>query len=177
MRSLFLSALFPSLALTTTTTTLACRPEGPVFPKLPLSTLSQSPLLAAAAANLTEILDAALEGSIQAGWATANASFSLALVSAHQDQPGVPLWEYHHRAEANTEGTDVVDRDSQYLIGSISKVVSDYVMMQVGVDIDAAVTDFLPVLAEPGSSIQWEHVSLRMLASHLAGAPTNCKSG
>lgn len=173
MHSLYTSAIFlPSVALGA----LVCRPEGPVLPKVPLSSLSSSPIFAAAANNLTSTLDAALDGSISAGWDTVNSSFSIALVSANQDDPGVPLWEYHHLSEANVNGTKELDRDSQYLIGSISKAVSDYIMLQTGIDIDRPVTEFLPVLAEPGSRIEWEDVSLRMLASHLAGAPTNCKS-
>jgi CubicO group peptidase (beta-lactamase class C family) len=173
MHSSYISAFFlPSVALGA----LSCRPEGPVLPKVPLSSISSSPIIAAAAANLTSTLDAALDGSINAGFDTVNASFSIALVSAHQDDPGVPLWEYHHLSEANVRGTKELDRDSQYLIGSISKAVSDYIMLQTGVDIDRSVTEFLPVLAEPGSRIEWKDVSLRMLASHLSGAPTNCES-
>lgn len=169
----FLSALaVPPLA----TAALNCRPEGPVVPKPVIPRLESSRILSAAAANLSSTLDDAVSGSITAGWETSNVSFSLALVSADQGDPGVPLWEYHHLAEASTNGTTDINRDTQYLIGSISKLISDYVLLQTGVDIDAPVTEYLPQLGEPGSKVQWEDVSLRMLAEHLAGAPTNCLS-
>jgi actin-related protein 6 len=168
----FLSILvLPSLG----SAALNCRPEGPVLPKPSLHSLSSSPILSAAAAGLASELDAAIAGSISAGWETSNVSFSLALVTADQEEPGVPLWEYHHLAEANTRGTTELDRDSQYLIGSISKLVSDYIMLQSGVDVDAPITKYLPKLEEPGSIIRWEDVSLRILATHLSGAPVNCK--
>ena len=166
-----LAAFFlPSLALAA----LTCRPDGPVLPKPYLSSLKSSNLLAEAAANLTSSLDDAIAGSINAGWDTKNLSFSLAFISADQKDPAVPLWEYHHLAEANTRGTKTIGRDSQYLIGSISKLISDYVLLQSGVDLDMPVTDHLPKLA--GSKFGWEQVSLRMLASHLGGAPTDRKS-
>ena len=154
--------------------TLNCRPEGPVVPKPVISRLKSSSALTSAADNLTSILEDAISGSINAGWETSNVSFSLALVSADQEDPGVPIWEYHHLAEANTNGTTDLGRDSQYLIGSVTKVISDYVLLQTGIDLDAPVTEYLPKLAEGGSKIQWEDVTLRKLAEHLSGAPTNC---
>lgn len=173
LRSLVLPAL-ASAALT-------CRPEGPVLPKPRLASLGASKLLAEAAANLTATLDDALSGAIVAGWDTRNVSFSLAFVSADQHasseeggKGGVPLWEYHHLAEANERGTKEVGRDSRYLIGSVSKLVSDHVLLRSGVDARRPVTDWLPALR--GSGFGWEGVSLEMLASHLAGAPTNCTS-
>ncbi|KAI9896740.1 hypothetical protein N3K66_008912 [Trichothecium roseum] len=174
LRSLVLPAL-ASAALT-------CRPEGPVLPKPRLTSLDASKLLSEAAANLTATLDDALSGAIVAGWDTRNVSFSLALVSADQHalseeggkgggKGGVPLWEYHHLASANERGTREVGKDSRYLVGSVSKLVSDHVLLRSGVDARRPVTDWLPGLA--GSAFGWEGVSLEMLASHLAGAPTN----
>lgn len=151
-----------------------CRPEGPVVPKPSLASLKSSTIVSEAAANLTAILDDAISGTINGGWDVKNGSFSMALVSADQCNAGVPIWEYHHLAEANTRGTKKLDRDSQYLIGSISKLLSDYVMLQTDVDIDRPITEFLPTLKEPGAMIQWGEVTLRMLGEHLAGVPANC---
>ncbi|KAF5595274.1 beta-lactamase family [Fusarium subglutinans] len=149
---------------------LRCRPEGAVLPRP--TALTKSPIFTAAATNLTETLNAALSGSITAGWPTSNVSFSLAVVSADQDDPGVPIWEYHHLAAANTKGTKRLDRDSQYLIGSITKVFTDYLLLKSGMDLDAPVTEYLPGL-DGKSKIRWRDVSLRMLASYLGGTPAN----
>lgn len=169
--------LLSSIALPTlVSAALTCRPEGPVVPKPSLKSLKCSSVVSDATANLTSTLDDAISGAIEAGWEVKNGSFSLALVSAHQPDAGVPLWEYHHLAEANTRGTKKLDRESQYLIGSISKLISDYVMLQTDVDIDQPITKFLPSLKEPGAKIQWEEVTLRSLGEHLAGVPVNCES-
>ncbi|KAK2589440.1 Actin-related protein 6 [Conoideocrella luteorostrata] len=149
---------------------LNCLPEGSVVPK---PSLLRSSILKSAGTNLTRTLDDAIKGTIKAGWAVENTSFSLAVVSLDQKDPGVPIWEYHHRAEKNTNGTKKVTRDSQYLIGSVSKLISDYILLQSGVDLDRAVTDFLPELNSTRSKVQWRDVTLRMLGSQLSGGPTN----
>ncbi|KAH7175336.1 beta-lactamase/transpeptidase-like protein [Dactylonectria macrodidyma] len=150
---------------------LNCRPEGPVLPKP--TNLPDSPAFLTAESNLTQILDAAISGSIDAGWAIENTSFSLAVISLDQQDPGVPVWEYHHLAEGNTRGTKVLDRVSQYLIGSISKVVTVYILLNSGIDIDTPVVGLLPALGDPNSTIPWQNVTLRMLASYLGGTPAN----
>ncbi|KAI7759986.1 hypothetical protein LZL87_010408 [Fusarium oxysporum] len=168
----FSYSIFSILSLTAqfATAELKCRPEGPVLPRP--TALTNSPIFQAAATNLTETLSAALSGSITAGWPIENVSFSLAVVSADQDDPGVPMWEYHHLAAANTKGTKKLDRDSQYLIGSITKMFTDYVLLKSGMDLDAPITEYLPGL-DGMSKIQWRDVSLRMLASYLGGTPAN----
>ncbi|KAK7428306.1 hypothetical protein QQZ08_005203 [Neonectria magnoliae] len=164
-------ASFLSLVPSIVMATLTCRPEGPVVPRP--TCLSESPIFQTAASNLTQTLDEAVSGSIEAGWAVENVSFSLAVISADQDDPGVPIWEHHHLASGNTRGTEDLDRDSQYLIGSISKVISVYVLLKSGIDLDAPVTQFLPPLRNPNSTIPWQDVTPRILASYLGGIPAN----
>ncbi|KAI1069467.1 hypothetical protein LB507_008651 [Fusarium sp. FIESC RH6] len=154
------------ILLAVSASALKCHPEGPILPK-PTS-LTTSPIFISAALNLTNILDAAIAGNITAGWPVNNVSFSLAVVSADQD---APIWDYHHLAP-NTKGTKKLDRDSQYLIGSISKVFTTYLLLKSGLDLDARVTDVLPGLEEE-SGVEWKDVSLRMLASYLSGSPAN----
>ncbi|GKU05091.1 beta-lactamase family protein [Fusarium langsethiae] len=162
-----LSIVVLSLTTQFATAQLKCHPEGPILPK-PTS-LANSPIFEASAANLTKTLDAAVSGSIKAGWPIKNVSFSLAVVSTDDKKP---IWEYHHLAPANTKGTNKIDRNSQYLVGSISKVFTSYLLLKSGVDLDASVVEFLPAL-DGESRIRWKDVSLRMLASYLGGAPAN----
>ncbi|KAF4446888.1 beta-lactamase family protein [Fusarium austroafricanum] len=164
------TTLLLSFATSFTSAELKCRPEGPVLPRP--TALAKSPIFQAAAANLTETLNEAISGSIAAGWPVKNVSFSLAVVSADQEEPGVPIWEYHHLAAANTKGTQHLNRDSQYLVGSVSKMFTDYLLLKSGMNLDAPVTQFLPEL-KGKSTIQWQDVSLRMLASYLGGTPAN----
>lgn len=138
--------------------------------------LTESPIFQTAASNLTKALDAAVSGLIGAGWTMENSSFSLAVISHDQENAGVSIWEYHHLSPENTRGTKSLDRNSQYLIGSISKVTTVYILLKSGIDLDAPVTGFLPTLDDPNSTIPWQNITLRMLASHLGGAPVNCTS-
>ena len=152
---------------------LECRPDGPTVPRA--RHLAGSSFLTDATKNLTTTLDQAVAGEIAAGWAVKNASFSLALVDYNQDDPGIPLWEYHQLAEGNVNGTKKLDRDSQYLIGSVSKVFSTLVLLLSDVQLDAPVTKYLPELSNVSSTLTWDDITLRSLANHLSGAPTNCK--
>jgi actin-related protein 6 len=164
-----LYALFPVVGRAA----LDCRPEGPVRPRP--SSLHTSNIFKDAGGNLTTILSNAISGSIKTGWPVENLSFSIGLVSYDQPDAAAPIWEYHHLGKKNERGTKKLDKNSQYLIGSITKVISAYILMKSDINIDAPVTDFLPELTSPSSHIHWEDVSLKMLASHLSGAPTNCE--
>lgn len=107
----------------------------------------------------------------------ANVSFSLAVVSPNGGpgkSTGMPIWEYHHRGEKNHKGTSNVSGDSQYLVGSVSKVLSDAVLLKSRVDIRQPVTKLLPELGSKRSRIDWEDITLEALAEHLAGIPPNC---
>lgn len=153
---------------------LSCRPQGPIVP--PPRDLNSSPTFRRATDQLAQAFNRAVNGSIHAGWAVENGSFSVALVSVGQRDPKVPLWEYHHLASNNVRGTRRLGRDSQYLIGSISKVMTDAVAIRSGVRMDDAVTKYLPGLSSsPSSPVSWDNITLRHLASQLSGLPPNCK--
>jgi len=166
-------------ALPAVTALLECHSE-PVLP-LPRN-LGQSATFKAALDGLANKLDAAVRGEIKAGWDINNISLSIGIVGLDQDEPGLPVWEYHHLAKGNVNGTKNLDRHSQYLIGSVSKVITDAMLLRSGVDLDRPITDFLPELRSVnnmnGSSlirIRWEDITLRALAGQMAGIPTNCE--
>lgn len=157
-----------------------CPPDGPLLPR-PTS-LSTSPLITNATTRLTRSLRAALSGEIKAGWDVQNVSFSLALVSPFDTASstnGSSIWEFHHLSDRNENGTTRLDSDSQFLIGSVSKVFTDLMVLRSGVDVDRPVTEFLPELkGEGGSSpVRWGDVTLRALTEHLAGITQNCMYG
>jgi CubicO group peptidase (beta-lactamase class C family) len=149
-----------------------CPIDGPVLPRP--TDLSQSRHVKAAAANLTAQLDAAVAGEIQAGWNVENVSFSLSFASPFDGEDGEPFWEYHHLGEANVRGTMEVDGDSQYLIGSVTKVFSDLLLLKSGLNLNDPITKFLPDLKKGRSNIEWEDITLAMMSEHLAGIPPNC---
>lgn len=151
----------------------SCPPYGPLLPRP--TAIATSKGIQRALANLTDSLNAALAGRIEAGWHVPNTSFSIALV-AHDDKvAGEPAWEFHHRGSANVQGVDVVDGNSQYLIGSVSKLLSDILLQRTGLSTSKPVTDWLPELKKQ-SRIEWESITLDSLGNHLAGIPPNSES-
>ena len=164
LRTLFLTALAGSASAT-----LDCRPNGPVVPRP--TDLSNSAVVTEALSGLTDALEQAVNGEINAGFPIENSSFSLAVVSTSQEDPGVPLWEFHHLSLNNVNGTKDPNRDSQYLIGSISKVLSDLVLLKSGVDPDTPAKEHLPEMEN--GHINWDDITLRDLGSHQAGIPPN----
>ena len=149
-----------------------CPIDGPVLPRP--TNLSKSRHVQAAAANLTALLDSAVAGEIQAGWNVENVSFSLSFASPNDGEDGDPFWEYHHLADANVRGTQEVDGDSQYLIGSVTKVFSDLLLLKSGLNLNDPITKFLPELKKGHSLIEWEDITLAAMSEHLAGIPPNC---
>lgn len=150
---------------------LICRPDGPVVPR-PVS-LSSSPAFLSATRNLSDNFNRALNGTIQAGFPTENVSFSVAVISLAQGDPATPLWDYHHLSAANINGTKELDRDSQYLIGSVSKLLTDAIVLGSGLSLDDSITKYLPDLVSSDSPVRWENISLGALASQLSGIPPN----
>ena len=154
-----------------------CPPDGPLLPRP--TGLSESKHIRSAVDNLTSQLNSAVDGTIKAGWPVENVSFSVALVSPNtgtkDKKTNKPLWEYHHRAKLNTEGSKELTGDTQYLIGSISKVFSDLLLLRSGVNLQDPVTKIFPELVSDTSPIRWEGITLEALAGHLSGISPNCK--
>lgn len=151
---------------------MECRPEGPIVP--PPRNLKESAPFQRALANLTATLDSAFKGEIKSSLDAQNVSLSVALVGLDQTDASTPLWEYHHLGSGNVNGTKSLDRHSQYLVGSVSKVITDAVLLRSGVNMDDPVTKYLPSLANETSRIDWKSISLRALGGQLAGIPANC---
>ncbi|RDL33128.1 uncharacterized protein BP5553_08567 [Venustampulla echinocandica] len=149
------------------TVSAICPVEGPLLARP--TNLSKSIPVSAATRNLTKVLQSALNGTINPGFNTANTSFSVGIVSL--DSPS-PIWEFHHRGTANVNGTSKVDADTQYLVGSISKMISNLMILRTGVDTEAKITEFVPEL-KGKSAIDWESITFEALGAHLSGIPPN----
>ncbi|KAK2757284.1 hypothetical protein FQN54_004798 [Arachnomyces sp. PD_36] len=151
-----------------------CPIDGPLLPRP--TNLSKSRHVQAAAANLTGLLDSAVSGEIKAGWNVENVSFSISFASPYDGEDTedpVPFWEYHHLADGNVRGTMEADGDSQYLIGSVSKVFSDLLLLKSGLNLEDPVTKYLPELKGGDSNIAWDDITLASMSEHLSGIPPN----
>ncbi|GAB1317986.1 Beta-lactamase-like protein 2 [Madurella fahalii] len=151
--------------------TLGCHPEGPPVPRP--RRLKQSTTFQQALSGLSKTLDNALAGKIKAGFDIHNISFSIGITSFDQPQSDPLVWEYHHLSPANVNGTKSIDKHSQYLIGSISKAITDTLLLRSGINYDDPVTKYLPSLANNESLIAWEDITLRALAGQVAGVVPN----
>lgn len=155
-----------------------CPIEGPLLPRP--TDLSKSPHIEAATDNLKQALDSAISGKIKAGYDVENTSFSIALVSPNsgisEGNTKSILWQYHHLGKVNVNGTKKLDGDSQYLIGSISKLISDLMLLKSGLNLEDTITTYLPELKNESSLIRWENITLAALSDHLAGIPPNIRT-
>jgi len=141
--------------------------------------LSHSQIIQDATANLTQALDSAISGTTKAGFEVSNTSFSIALVSpfdkASNEFNDNIIWSYHHLGKNNVQGTKHIDDDSQYLIGSVSKVFSDLLLLKSDINLGDPITKYLPGLDKDGSHIQWNNITFSALSNHLAGIPSNLR--
>jgi CubicO group peptidase (beta-lactamase class C family) len=149
----------------------SCPPDGPILPR-PTALASQA-AFKSAGTNLSHILESVIKGKIESGFPIENTSFSISVTSL-DDKHGKPAWEYHHRGANNVKGTKKVDGDTQYLIGSISKVFTDLLLLKTGLNLDDPITKYLPELISNDSPISWKDISLRALGSHLGGIQGFC---
>ncbi|KAK0610833.1 beta-lactamase/transpeptidase-like protein [Immersiella caudata] len=159
-------ALLPALQLV-----LACHPEGPPVPRP--RNLKQAKTLQDALSGLSKIFDDALAGKINAGFDIHNISFSIGITSHDQPLSDPLIWEYHHLSPSNFNGTKSIDRHSQYLVGSISKAITDTVLLRSGINYEDPITKYLPSLANKESLTAWEDITLGALAGQVAGIVPN----
>ncbi|OIW24735.1 beta-lactamase/transpeptidase-like protein [Coniochaeta ligniaria NRRL 30616] len=163
---LYLPYVLGALVASAVATALECHSQGPILPRP--RHLAKSKVFQAALGDLAKSLEAAVTGEIKSGWDIRNVSLSVGVVTLDQPDPTTPAWEYHHLASGNVNGTQAIDKNSQYLIGSVSKVLSDAILLRSGVDIDVPITTYIPVLNTSSSLIDWNSITLRALASQLS---------
>lgn len=169
MQFLSYSTLLLAVPFISHTLAARCPITGSLLP--PPRQLSTSPVILAAGERLKTLIDSALSGSIVAGWETNITSFSIILTDTNNGS----FWEYHHAASGNANNTADVNGDTQFMVGSVTKVVTDLIMLRLGLDLDEPITKYLPELAYGDSSIEWNEVTLRSLGSHLAAIPRDCR--
>ncbi|KAK6337188.1 hypothetical protein TWF718_009971 [Orbilia javanica] len=149
-----------------------CAVEGALLPRP--TNIRNHPSFQSASSKLSSYFTAALLGNISAGFDTINTSFAVAFISLESSKlQSRPIYTYTHLSPANKEGTRKIDGNSQFLIGSISKLFSDVLLLKSGIDLEDKVTKYLPELRKKGSLIKWGDITLRDLGEHLAGVGPN----
>lgn len=159
------SGIIKVLAITTLLHTLVlggldghCPPLGPVLPA-PTSP-STSPSVQAAVVDITQYFSALTSSFL-------DTAASVSVTSIHE---AVKILDLHHTPQVSQAGsTSLVNGDTVYRMGSISKVLTTLGILQAGVRMDDPITNYLPELqaleATDGFSINWKDVTVGALAS------------
>ncbi|KAH8196919.1 hypothetical protein TruAng_008905 [Truncatella angustata] len=142
-------------------------PLGPVLPapRFP----SKGDLVKEVVEGLRAQLDQTLGVSINAS------GISIGVKSIHEKDD---IFSYHFTPSVMTDiGTDNIDENTIYRVGSVSKLFPAVIALQLGIDLDASVLEFFPELGENSDgdvieTIQWKDISAGSLMSHLSGLPT-----
>lgn len=151
-----------------------CPPLGPVLPA-PTSPSSD------AAVNLAVSLFSSRFAGITSPFV--DSAVSISVRSIHEDTNLLDLHYTPPNRGANS--TAVVDGDTVFRVGSISKVFTVLGVLKHGIAFDDPVTKYLPELAELGSAdgvdndvtaVSWGDITIGALASHMSGIGNDCKS-
>ncbi|KAI0887715.1 beta-lactamase/transpeptidase-like protein [Annulohypoxylon maeteangense] len=149
-----------------------CPPLGPVLPAPTNPAAHQSVQLA-----IHNITDAFHNLTAELNYT----GISIAVKSIHEDSP---LLELHHTpAVLNPNGTAVIDSQTVYRLGSISKIFAVLSLLQQSqVKMDDVITKYVPELLELEgeideisdiTTVRWNEVTLGALASHMSGIGTD----
>jgi CubicO group peptidase (beta-lactamase class C family) len=129
-------------------------------------------------------LDATLAGAVTKDALYKDTTFSIGMFSTSDD--GL-LWEYHHTGPSvanSSYGTNKVDADSIYRIGSISKLLTVYLFLLCEGDVrwSDPVSKHLPeILKDKANSWNaitpdWDAITIGDLAGQMGGLARDCKS-
>jgi len=135
-----------------------CPPTGPVLPPPTIPTDFKS-------AGLSSSLDLLAKGTDRFNSTTTSFSFSVT-------SPDSTFFEFHHTAPSkNASGVKQVDKDTVYRVASNTKMYMTLaVLLAFSNNLDDPIGKYIPELA---ASKDYEDVTPRLLAAHLAGVPRN----
>lgn len=152
--------------------------HNPTPANLPPVLVKSDPLLEVAFADLSHKIGLlADEAQYDAN------SFSISVTSEIEN-----LWSYHHTArklDTDRPGANPVDGDSFYRVASITKIFATHAILQLyasgQLSLDDPVSKYLSGLEDglrpEEGGIDWDHVTLRALASQISGLPRDWLQG
>jgi CubicO group peptidase (beta-lactamase class C family) len=125
-----------------------------------------------------------LKGSIEKLVGGLNKSaVSVSIKSIHESSP---LFDFHYTPPTlDPRGTQKVNGDSIYRLGSISKIFPVLALLKLdGVSLEDKITKYLPELNKLNdqapvkdftTQVEWDEITLGALASHLSGISSDCE--
>ncbi|KAI9150802.1 Beta-lactamase-like protein [Paramyrothecium foliicola] len=145
-----------------------CPPLGPVLlaPRTPSSSEAVKQVVGGLQFQLNQMLGATMKAS----------GVSIGVKSLHEENS---LFNFHYTPQVTSGiGADTIDEDTIYRVGSVSKLVPVLLALQLEIDLDASILEFLPELGGQSyenliDTIQWKDITAKSLMSHLSGIPTH----
>ncbi|KAF2465002.1 beta-lactamase/transpeptidase-like protein [Lindgomyces ingoldianus] len=178
MGRLIFPSTFLTLLLSVPFASCSCPLYGPVFP-IPTN-LANSNVTQEALQTLTEAISTSFDaGNSSYGPVDSTAAYAIQVFSLDSE---TALWEYYHDGItlSNTTGVQKLDGDSIFRIGSISKLITVYLILtELGDSIwSDPVTKHIPELRNRTKSlgdsvnyVNWDQITMGALAGHVAGLP------
>ena len=168
------------LALLPLASTSGCPIAGADFPSP--TNLSNEHTMTLALDKLTSILDSGFGTSNSShGPVDADSAYAIQIFSLESESP---LFDYYHDGTVlSSSGVQKIDGDSIFRIGSVSKLVSVYMLLvEVGDRYwDTPIIDIIPELrnrtnssSNPIDFTKWDGITLGALAGQVAGLSRDC---
>lgn len=164
------SLLIHNSLATAATAAAICPLLGPVFPA-PSNLHSVAAFRDTLQSIKAKIDEAFINGKTTHGPVNPNDTYSIQIFSTESEQM---LFDYHHRG-SDLLSSRPVDGDSVYRIGSVSKLITVYLLLlQAGNEIfGEKVTKYLPELA---GAAYWDEITVGSLAGFLSDTTAESKS-
>jgi hypothetical protein len=140
-----------------------CPIPGAVFPAP--QNLSASATFREAQANITSVLNVAFRtGNSSRGPIVDSDTYALQVFTASEEN----VFEYYHRGSGLVESVGEVNGDSIYLIASVTKMLTVYVLLlEAGYEVFSdSITKYLPELAGVGT---WDQTTVGAIAGQTGG--------
>lgn len=147
---------------------------GPAFP--PLSLDADSEVARALQAKLGDVVRTVLlDQNYHTEWSPTTSSFAIQLTSADET-----IWTSYHTADVTGNVGAVQQQVSGGTVFRIASITKTFTVLALLLDksifLDDSIIEYIPELSSSSeSSIQWNQITLRALASHLAGIPRDSK--
>lgn len=180
----FICFLVNCLAISLPVKALLCPLNGPVY-SAPSGLSSNAKFQSVAKAFGAELNASLKSGSFDGSPAGPynQTSFSIGMFITSEDEL---VYSYHYTdpsVQNGQSGTNSVDSDSVYRIGSISKAITVLIFLVQAGDkyFNNPISEFIPELSQANiSSINgqlpdWSSITIGQLASHMAGLSRDCE--
>lgn len=153
-----------------------CSPPGPHIPYVSANTLRTSPLVKQKLAELTKFLE---EISTEAenpllyelnGEGMGGINLAVSITT-----PTETIYNFNHGLRTKLEGTNPWTEHTVFRVASVSKALTVWELVKLGIGWDEKITRYLPELGQGKYGKEWAEVTVGALAGYNGGAIRDCE--